>query len=145
MPDSSYWNIRSGCCAAASIIPTEEERENLMRLGTLLDHDISDVMLVVKPSTYRRWLNAGKEKRTKPGRPSTPQATVNLVLKFATDNLTWGYKHLPGELKKLASKSGFRRSVISSNVLDIIRFLKRAVDILQATGNCSSVPIWKHL
>ena len=36
------------------IITTPEERTELMRLGALIDHDISDVMLVVKPKTYRR-------------------------------------------------------------------------------------------
>ncbi|MBN2161784.1 MAG: transposase [Pontiellaceae bacterium] len=90
----------------SKIIPTEEERANLMRLGALLDHNISGVLLVVKPSTYRRWLNATREKRRKPGRPRTPQATVNLVLQFASENLTWGYKHVYGELKKLGIRIG---------------------------------------
>jgi len=90
----------------SKIIPTEMERANLMRMGALLDHQVSDVILVVKPSTYRRWLNVGKRKQRKPGRPRTPQATVNLVLQFATSNLTWGYKHLHGELKKLGIKIG---------------------------------------
>jgi putative transposase len=90
----------------SKIIPTEVERAELMRLGALLDHDIADAMLVVKPGTYRRWLNGKSEKRQKPGRPGTAQATVNLVLQFATDNLTWGYKHLHGELKKLGIRIG---------------------------------------
>jgi putative transposase len=36
------------------IIPAEVERAELMRLGALIDHQISDVMLVVKPDTYSR-------------------------------------------------------------------------------------------
>ena len=90
----------------SKIIPTEEERANLMRLGAMLEHDITDVMLVVKPRTYRRWLNMKNPKRGKPGRPRTPQATVDLILQFASDNLIWGYKHLHGELKKLGIKIG---------------------------------------
>jgi len=68
----------------SKIIPSEMERFELMRLGALLEHDITDVMLVVRPSTYRRWLYRKKPKR-KPGRPRTPQATVNLILQFASD------------------------------------------------------------
>jgi putative transposase len=49
----------------SKIIPTEMERAELMRLGALIDHDISDVMLVVKPGPYRRWLNGKDSKRRK--------------------------------------------------------------------------------
>lgn len=85
---------------------TPEERAELLRLGALLDHGISDVMHVVKPATYKRWLNGKKEKRSKPGRPGTPRATVNLVLQFASENLMWGYKHIHGELRKLGIRIG---------------------------------------
>lgn len=37
------------------IYTTPEVRAELIRLGELLDHDISDVMLIVQPSTYHRW------------------------------------------------------------------------------------------
>ena len=33
------------------IMPTDRERAELLRLGAEIDHDISDVMLVVKPTT----------------------------------------------------------------------------------------------
>jgi len=90
----------------SKIIPTEEERANLIKLGALLDHEITDVMLVVKARTYRRWLSIKNKNGRKPGRPRTPQATVNLVLQFASENLTWGYKHLHGEFKKLGIRIG---------------------------------------
>ncbi|MFC1467411.1 integrase core domain-containing protein [Verrucomicrobiota bacterium] len=79
----------------------------MLRLGALIDHDVSDSILVVKPTTYRKWMR--KKEHPKPkqaGRPGTPQATVNLVMKFAKENLSWGYKHLHGELKKLGIKIG---------------------------------------
>ncbi len=82
-----------------------EERAELMRLGELLDHDIADAMLVVKPNTYKSWLKPKEEKQRKPGRPRTAEATVNLVLQFASDNLAWGYKKLHGELKKLGNEA----------------------------------------
>jgi len=74
------------------IYTTPEERAELTRLGEQLDHDISDVMLVVKPETYRGWQRPKEEKRKKPGRPRTAEATVNLILRIATENLSWGYK-----------------------------------------------------
>lgn len=83
-----------------------EERAELVRLGALLDHDVSDVMLVVQPETYRGWLKSKEVKQRKPGRPRTAEATVNLVLQFASENLAWGYKKLHGELKKLGIKVG---------------------------------------
>ncbi len=84
-----------------------EERAELIRLGGELDHDINDEMLVVKPDTYRGWLKPQEETmQQKPGRPGTPQATVNLVMQFAAENLTWGYERLQGELKKLGIRIG---------------------------------------
>ena len=73
------------------IYTTPEERAELLRLGALLDHDISDAMLVVKSATYRRWLKPKETQHRKPGCPRTPMATVDLVMQFASENLLWGY------------------------------------------------------
>ncbi len=69
------------------ILTEEMERTELMRLGALIDHDISDVMVVVKPRTYRDWLRkkAGKKPKRKGGRPETEVGTIQLILKLATD------------------------------------------------------------
>ena len=60
-------------------------------------------MLVVKPQTYRRWLSPKTKTRSpKPaGRPGTAEDIVALILRMATENLSWGYKRIFGELKKL--------------------------------------------
>jgi putative transposase len=90
------------------IIPTERERAELLRLGAEIDHNISDVMMVVKPATYKGWLrqcNPNREKRGA-GRPGTPQATVNLVMRMARENLGWGYSRILGELKKFGIRIG---------------------------------------
>jgi putative transposase len=92
-----------------------EERAELMRLGELLGHDVADAMLVVKPDTYKSWLKPKEEKQRKPGRPRTAEATVNLILRIASENLTWGYKKLYGELRKLGIKIGL------STISDILR------------------------
>ena len=151
----------------SKIIPTETERAELIRLGSLIEHDIADVMLVVQPATYRRWLSKSKKIRRKPGRPETPQATVNLVLQFASENLTWGYRHLHGELKTTACEANGERasgesrrdatakqgttwasgsdgqpSEIFLNAPDIIRFQTKAKDFQRAPGSTLSVRIW---
>jgi putative transposase len=90
------------------IVPTPEERAELLRLRNEVNHDIADVMLVVKPQTYRRWLSPkAKTRSPKPaGRPGTAEDIVALILRMATENLSWGYKRIFGELKKLGLSVG---------------------------------------
>jgi putative transposase len=104
------------------IITEEEERAELMRLGALIDHDISDVLLVVKPKTYRDWLRkkAGKKPKRKGGRPETDAEIINLLLRMARENLAWGYKRIHGEFKKLGIKIGLTtiRDIMKRNDLN---------------------------
>jgi putative transposase len=79
-----------------------EERAELIRLGELLDHDISDAMLIVQPETYRGWLKPKDANPRRPGRPRTAEATINLVLQFASENLAWGYKNCTANSKSWA-------------------------------------------
>ena len=103
------------------ILTKEEERTELMRLGALLDHDIADVMLVVKPKTYRGWQRkkAGKKPKRKGGRPETDEGTIQLIIRLASENLGWGYKRIFGELKKLGIKIGLTtiRDIMKRNGL----------------------------
>jgi putative transposase len=71
------------------IVPTPTEKAELLRLGALVDHDVAEVMHVVQPETYRRWVRqAGRGLPFKAsGRPRTPTATVNLVLRMADENM----------------------------------------------------------
>ncbi len=52
-----------------------------MRLGNEINHDVADVMLVVKPLAYRHWLSSKAKTRTpKPvGRPGTADEIVALL------------------------------------------------------------------
>jgi putative transposase len=88
---------------AERIVPTPGERAELLRLGALLDHDVADLMHIVRPETYKRWL---RERRSgyvpkKAGRPPTAQAVRELVERMARENLRWGYRRIVGELRKL--------------------------------------------
>ena len=90
------------------IVPTPKEKAELLRLGAMLDHDVAEVMHVVQPETYRKWVRQSRRgiafKRS--GRPRTPMATVNLVLRMAEENLCWGYRKIVGELKKRGIRVG---------------------------------------
>lgn len=93
---------------ANRIVPTPEEKAELLRLGGALDHEVAEVMHVVQPETYRKWVRQTRRgmafKRS--GRPRTPMATVNLVLRMAEENLRWGYRKIVGELKKVGISIG---------------------------------------
>lgn len=93
---------------ASRIVPTPKEKSELLRIGASLDHDVADVLHVVQPETYRKWVRQSRRGVAfKPlGRPRTPAATVNLVLRLARENLRWGYRKVVGELKKLGISIG---------------------------------------
>ncbi|HPG70371.1 MAG TPA: integrase core domain-containing protein [Candidatus Hydrogenedentes bacterium] len=99
------------------IVPTPQEKAELLRLAAQVDHDIGEVMHIVQPETYRKWVRQSKRgvifKRA--GRPRIPMATVNLVLRMAQENARWGYRRIVGEFKKL----GIRIS--SSTVKKILK------------------------
>lgn len=62
----------------------------------------------VKPQTYRRWLSPkDKNQTSKPvGCPGTAEDVVALIIRVAAENLSWGYKRIFGELRKLGIPSG---------------------------------------
>ena len=93
---------------ASRIVPTPRERTELIRLGSSFEHEIDDIMHVVLPETYKKWLRELRDNRKhRPaGRPRTPLATRNLVLRLARENLRWGYRRIVGEIKKLGIKIG---------------------------------------
>ena len=93
---------------ASRIVPTPKEKAELIRLGTLLDHDVLDIIHVVRPETYRTWLRHRSRGYIfkKLGRPATPRAIRDLVCRFARENLRWGSRRIVGELKKLSIRIG---------------------------------------
>ena len=85
------------------IVPTPEEKAELVRLGALMEHGIAEVLHVVRPRTYRTWLRERGRGQTwkRAGRPPTPQKIQELVCRLAQENLAWGYRRIVGELRKL--------------------------------------------
>ena len=93
---------------AGRIVPTPEERAELLRLGAMIDHEVNEIMHVVQAKTYRAWLRGKKEGRVwkRAGRPRTLKATRDLLCRIARENLAWGYTRIVGELKKLGIRIG---------------------------------------
>jgi putative transposase len=83
---------------------TPGERRRLVSLGKKLGLAIKDLISIVTPRTFARWLKAGEKAATKrparPGRPRTPEEVRDLVLNLARET-GWGYTRIVGELKKL--------------------------------------------
>ena len=94
------------------IIPSAEEKSELIRLGAICDHDVADLMEIVKHATYRRWLDRSQKGEVfkNVGRPRLTQEIRDLIIKLAKENVLWGYRRIVGEMKKL----GFHLGVTSA-------------------------------
>ena len=91
---------------ANRIVPTPEEKADLMRWGAACDHKIDDVMKVVKPATYKKWLRQKKMKIPfkRSGRPRIPECVRKIICMMARANALWGYQRIAGELKKIGCR-----------------------------------------
>jgi putative transposase len=93
---------------------THEEQIRLVKLGEAVGPAIFKLITIVAPSTYRRWRrnlqNRVPMKRT--GRPRTPEAVRELVLRIAKET-HWGYTRILGELRKLGYTAISRQTVIN--------------------------------
>jgi putative transposase len=81
---------------------TPAERAKLLKLGLRLGSKIKEVIGIVHPRTFARWLSestSGKKPR-KRGRPRKPEQIRQLILDMAKAT-GWGYRRILGELKKL--------------------------------------------
>jgi putative transposase len=94
---------------------TTEERSRLLKYGKALGKAIKDLITIVTPRTFMRWLSAenskpkkAKSRPAKPGRPKTHAEIRELILKLAREN-SWGYTRILGELRKLGIGKSYRR------------------------------------
>jgi putative transposase len=67
--------------------------------------------LLVTPATVLRWHQRLVSRRwttlsTRPGRPPIPAGLRTLAVRLATDNPTWGYRRIHGELARLGYRIG---------------------------------------
>lgn len=104
------------------ITPTGEERRRLIKAGRGLGKAIRELITIVRPDTFLRWLNQtrgpkAKPKSTrKPGRPRTPDDVRHLIGRIATET-GWGYTKPHSQYAPLQSAEQLSdgvRGVVSS-------------------------------
>jgi transposase InsO family protein len=82
---------------------------------------LDSAMLIVKPATVIGWhrnlvaRHGTQPPRPRTGRPPTPAEVRQLVLRLDTDNPTWGYRRIHGELHRLGHR------IAASTVWKILR------------------------
>jgi putative transposase len=100
---------------------TAQERRRLVKFGKPLGAAIKDLITIVSPRTFARWVNGEtkgrRNQQAQPtlGRPRTAETIRDLILRIARET-GWGYTRILGELKKLGI-----RSVARSTVVNILR------------------------
>ena len=96
------------------VVVTESEKATLIKLGEKLGTAIKELITIVHPRTFARWISekkTGNDKEKKErGRPRKPEEVRQMVLQMAKDN-GWGYRRIWGELKKLGIKCMSRSTV----------------------------------
>jgi len=100
---------------------SDVQRRRLAELGKKLGPDaLRKVSTLVTPGTILRWYRELVERkytakpRGNPGRPRTSERVVEVVLRFATENPTWGYTKIRDMVRGQAldvSRSTVRRIV----------------------------------
>jgi len=90
--------------ALARLLPAGLRRHGLVLPKQLRAHRI------VTPGTLLTWhrrLVTAKWRQPRPrGRPPTPPALVDLIVRMARENPTWGYTRIQGELRRLGPSVG---------------------------------------
>ncbi len=85
------------------------EKVTLAVLGARC-RDLANALVLVKPATVLRWHREIVTRKwtygntAKRGRPPTPDATVELIVRFARENRAWGYGKIQGELLKVGHR-----------------------------------------
>ncbi|MGE0732659.1 MAG: hypothetical protein AB7O92_32470 [Acidimicrobiia bacterium] len=89
----------------------DRDRAVLGVLSRVFDREqLARVFLIVQPATVLRWHRRlvarhwTQPARHKPGRPATALEIRQLVLRLDSENPTWGYRRIHGELFRLGHK-----------------------------------------
>ena len=91
---------------------TNDQRSTLAEIGKRLGRKgLQKVATAAKPETILGWFPKlvaqkfdGSKYRSYPGRPATSSEVVNLIVRLACDNSSWGYDRIAGALSNLGHK-----------------------------------------
>lgn len=90
-----------------AIRTSRAERDRLIKLGRPLGSAINEILSIVSPKTFAKWLRSRRPRlkvhKRKRGRPRKPQDVRKLVVRLARET-GWGYTRLVGELRKLGHR-----------------------------------------
>lgn len=93
---------------------TSAEREKLLKLGRVIGRAIEELMTVVTPATFYRWMRDAKNDKPKLNNPKggqrKPRDVRELVINIAKTT-GFGYTRIIGELRKLGIKKISRQTV----------------------------------
>jgi putative transposase len=96
------------------VVPRPDDRTRLLTIGREFNHDVADVIGIVTPRTYARWVRDQRHGRNvKPvGQPKVSRNVRETVVRLAHENASWGFRRIVGELHKLrlhVGRSSVRR------------------------------------
>lgn len=106
------------------VTTTPSEKRRLVKFGLPLGSNIRDIISIVGYSTFRRWVSKGISSKKQPrrGRPKkSTQEIIDLIVRLAKENPSWGYGRIMGELKKLDITSLSRntiKAILRNNGID---------------------------
>jgi hypothetical protein len=104
------------------ILLTDAQLRRLAVKGKMIGRKgLNEVVSLFTPDTILRWhrhiavrkWNYSDREKKQPGRPRTHQVNVDLTLKFAKENPTWGYDRISGALSNVGTTSATPRSATS--------------------------------
>lgn len=90
-----------------------EERQRLIEFGRTLGRAIEELITIVSPSTFYRWLrdaDSGKKRANPKGGQRKPREVRELIIEIARTT-GFGYTRIIGELRKLGIKQVSRQTV----------------------------------
>ena len=90
------------------VILSPEDRAELLRIGSELNHDVKGLLGIVTQQTYSRWVRHQAQGRPAHpvGRPRICSSLRQIIVRISRDNLGWGYRRILGELAKLHLRVG---------------------------------------
>jgi putative transposase len=106
------------------VVVSPADRAELLRIGGELRHEVKDVLGIVTPQTYRRWVREREHGCVvrSVGRPRLGTSVRDLVRRLTRENHSWGYRRILGELRKLyipIGRSSVRRILHEEGVLPL--------------------------